>query len=102
MSATADLVVLRSKTIRNVEVCVLMRPLGRHLLLVALVLLLAVPPILGQATTGSLTGKVTSERNPLPGVTVTISSRSMQGTRTDTTGEAGGFHFPSLPPGDYT
>ena len=79
-----------------------MRPLGRHLLLVALVLVLVVPPLLGQATTGSLTGKVTSEGHPLPGVTVTISSRSMQGTRSDTTGEAGGFHFPSLPPGEYT
>jgi outer membrane receptor for ferrienterochelin and colicin len=79
-----------------------MRPFGRHLLLVALLLVLAVPPIFGQATTGSLTGTVTSDGNPLPGVTVTVASRSMQGTRSDTTGEAGGYHFPSLPPGEYT
>lgn len=79
-----------------------MRPLGRHLLLVVLLLVLMVPPMFGQATTGSLTGKVTSEGNPLPGATVTISSASLQGTRSNTTGEAGGYYFPSLPPGDYT
>jgi outer membrane receptor for ferrienterochelin and colicin len=52
-------------------------------------------------TTSSLTGVVTSEGAALPGVTVTISSPSMQGTRTTTTGDAGGYSFPALPPGTY-
>lgn len=56
----------------------------------------------GQGTTGSLTGTVTAEGNALPGVTVTISSPALQGTRTAVSGDAGGYAFPSLPPGDYT
>jgi hypothetical protein len=52
-------------------------------------------------TTGSLSGVVTSEGNPMPGVTVTVSSPSLQGTRTAVTGDAGGYSFPSLPPGQY-
>ncbi|HEX8411047.1 MAG TPA: TonB-dependent receptor [Thermoanaerobaculia bacterium] len=65
-------------------------------------LLLVVSTALGQGTSGSLIGTVTSEGNGLPGVTVTLSSPSLQGTRTAVTGEAGGYSFPSLPPGDYT
>lgn len=52
-------------------------------------------------TTTSLTGIVTTDGAPLPGVTVTISSPSMQGTRTAVTGDAGGYSFPALPPGTY-
>ena len=37
----------------------------------------------------------------LPGVTVTASSPSMQGTRTDVTNEAGEYRFPAVPPGTY-
>ena len=53
-------------------------------------------------TTASLKGTVTSDGAGLPGVTVTISSPQMQGTRTTTTGDAGGYSFGSIPPGDYT
>src|SRR5688500_1831602 len=56
----------------------------------------------GQSTTGSLSGNVTSDGVALPGVTVTISSPALQGTRTAITGEGGGYTFPSLPPGKYT
>ncbi|MEO8033610.1 MAG: TonB-dependent receptor [Acidobacteriota bacterium] len=49
-----------------------------------------------------MTGTVTTAGNPLPGVTVTITSPSLQGTRTAVTGEGGGYSFPSLPPGQYT
>jgi hypothetical protein len=31
-----------------------------------------------------------------------VTSPSLQGTRTAVTGEAGGFSFPALPPGEYT
>ena len=58
---------------------------------------------LGQvATTGTLIGTVTSDGNPLPGVAVSVSSPSLQGTRTAVTSETGGFHFTALPPGAYT
>ena len=56
----------------------------------------------GQGTTSALSGIVTSAGNPLPGVTVTVSSRALQGTRTSVTGEGGGYTFPALPPGMYT
>lgn len=55
----------------------------------------------GQATTSSLTGAVVSEGNPLPGVTVTISSPALLGTRTSVTGANGDYFFPALPPGPY-
>ena len=45
---------------------------------------------------------VTTDGAALPGVTVTISSPALQGTRTAVTGEGGGYTFPSLPPGTYT
>ena len=52
--------------------------------------------------TGTLTGNVTTEGTPLPGVTVTISSPALQGTRTTVTNENGAYNFPALPPGKYT
>src|ERR1051326_2341009 len=53
-------------------------------------------------TTATINGTVTTDGNPLPGVTVTISSPQMQGTRTTVTGEAGGYTFNGVPPGKYT
>ena len=78
-----------------------MKSLIRGATLFAL-LLLAVSAAFGQGTTGNLVGTVTTEGNGLPGVTVTISSPALQGTRTAVTSESGGFSFPGLPPGDYT
>ena len=52
-------------------------------------------------TTASLTGEVTTDGKPLPGVTVTISSPNLQGTRTAVTGDNGGYQFSGMPPGDY-
>ena len=37
----------------------------------------------------------------MPGVTVTIASPSMQGTRTAVTNEEGTYRFPAIPPGEY-
>jgi hypothetical protein len=66
------------------------------------VLLIAPLTLLAQSsTTGVLTGTVTSGGSPLPGVTVTISSPALQGTRTTVTGDAGGYYIPALPPGNY-
>ncbi|HEY3057112.1 MAG TPA: carboxypeptidase regulatory-like domain-containing protein [Thermoanaerobaculia bacterium] len=56
----------------------------------------------GQVTTGSLTGTVTSTGNPLPGVTITVSSPNLQGTRTTVTDANGNYNLSALPPGEYT
>ncbi len=68
-------------------------------------LLMVLPVLLfaqGTGTTASLSGTVTTEGKPLPGVTVTITSPALQGARSTVTGEGGGYNFPSLPPGAYT
>jgi len=53
-------------------------------------------------TTGAINGKITDTTGAvMPGVTVTITSPSMQGTRTDTTGADGVYRFSAIPPGEY-
>lgn len=74
--------------------------LARRTLLLFVLVLIPVG-LLAQGTTGSLTGIVTSQGAPVPGVTVTASSPAMQGIRTAVSGEAGGYYFPNLPPGVY-
>jgi hypothetical protein len=69
-------------------------------------LLLLVPTLASAqsvtATTGSINGKVTDGTGAvLPGVTVTVTSPSMQGARTATTGDDGTYRFPAVPPGEY-
>ncbi len=54
------------------------------------------------ATTGAINGKVTDATGSvLPGVTITVASPSMQGTRSAITNEDGGYRFPAVPPGEY-
>src|SRR5512138_1723734 len=54
------------------------------------------------ATTGTFFGAITdSDGSALPGVTVTITSPVLQGSRTATTNAAGEYNFPLLPPGEY-
>jgi hypothetical protein len=54
------------------------------------------------ATTGSINGKVSDATGGvLPGVSVTISSPSMQGTRVAVTDADGNYRFPAVPPGEY-
>lgn len=74
----------------------------RRSLAVTLLVLLVASAAFAQGTTGTLTGVVTTEGNPLPGVTVTISSPALQGTRSTVTNENGGYNFPNVPPGDYS
>ena len=67
-----------------------------------LVCLLAVSPVLAQGTRGGIQGTVADEEGvDLPGVTVVLTSPSMQGTRTEVTGENGYFRFSLLPTGTY-
>jgi outer membrane receptor protein involved in Fe transport len=66
-------------------------------------LLLASISALAQGTvTGALTGTVTSDGTPLPGVTVTVSSPNLQGTRMAVSDASGNYNFVGLPPGQYT
>ncbi|MGH9458085.1 MAG: TonB-dependent receptor [Thermoanaerobaculia bacterium] len=53
-------------------------------------------------TTANLTGTVTHDGSPLPGVGVTIESPQMQGTRTEYTDVNGNYRFQSIPAGTYT
>jgi outer membrane receptor protein involved in Fe transport len=66
------------------------------------VLVLVAVAAFAQGTTSSIVGTVTHEGAPLPGVTVTISSPSLQGTRTTVTNDSGLYNFGALPPGEYT
>ncbi|MGH9364776.1 MAG: TonB-dependent receptor [Thermoanaerobaculia bacterium] len=67
-----------------------------------LILALAVANALAQGTTTGLTGTVMTEGKALPGVSVTVSSPALQGTRTTATGVNGIYKLSALPPGDYT
>jgi len=58
-------------------------------------------PLFAQ-TSSSLSGIVTGGGRPVSGVTVSITSPALQGMRGATTGEAGAYNFPALPPGDYS
>ena len=54
------------------------------------------------STTGAINGKVTDESDAaLPGVTITISSPAMQGTRNTVSGSDGTYRFPAITPGEY-
>ena len=58
-------------------------------------------PALAQNPTGTLAGRVTDGKEALPGVTVTLTSPSLQGTRTVYTEVSGDYIFKFLPPGEY-
>ncbi len=52
--------------------------------------------------TATLAGRATNAGQPLPGVSVTVSSPNLQGTRTTVTSINGDYVFTALPPGEYT
>ncbi len=79
-----------------------MKPVYRFTLALSVCLLLLAPVAVFGQTTGTVEGTVTDQSNaPLPGVTVELSSPSMQGTRTAVTAADGRYRFPSIPPGAY-
>src|SRR5690349_24747616 len=54
-------------------------------------------------STGAINGVVTdTSKAVLPGVTVTIQSPQMMGTREAVTDEQGKYQFAAIPPGEYT
>lgn len=69
--------------------------------LLALLLGLVAQPLLAQMPTGTLSGRVTDGREALPGVTVSVTSPSLQGVRTAVTSIDGDYVFKFLPPGEY-
>jgi outer membrane receptor protein involved in Fe transport len=78
----------------------MMRSLTRTLLTLLACALLAAPA-LAQNPTGTLAGRVTDGKETLPGVAVTLTSPSLQGTRTVYTEVSGDYIFKFLPPGEY-
>src|SRR5689334_24868043 len=75
---------------------------SRFLAIVAMLLLASVS-VFGQgATTGALTGTITSDGSPLPGALVTLTSPQLQGTRTAYSDANGNYNVSALPGGDYT
>jgi hypothetical protein len=73
----------------------------RHLILGAAVLFIALSAS-AQATTAEITGVVKDNDGALlPGVTITLSSASLQGERSTVTSNEGRYRFTDLPPGEY-
>ena len=69
----------------------------------AALLVLGALPVLAQGNpVGKLSGHVTSDGQPTSGVTVTVTSPNLQGSKSTVTSANGDYLFPSLPPGEYT
>jgi hypothetical protein len=65
-------------------------------------LLITAPLLHAQSSNGVITGRVTYEGGPMPGVTITASSDAIQGgSQTVVTGVDGSYIFRFLPAGDY-
>jgi hypothetical protein len=77
----------------------------RVLFLALLIVVGSVGSSFGQAVTsgtGAINGRVVDDSQAvIPGVTVTIASPSMMGTRTAVTDSEGQYRFTAVPPGDY-
>ena len=73
----------------------------RFLAVVAAVLIAGSSIAFGQVVNANLTVTVTMDNAPLPGVTVTVKSPAMQGTRTTTTDVNGNYNIAAVPPGSY-
>ena len=69
--------------------------------ILAILVGLAALPLFAQVPTGTLSGHATDGTSALPGVTVTVTSPNMQGTRTTVTNTSGDYIFAFLPPGEY-
>src|SRR6266851_6336599 len=59
------------------------------------------PALLGQATTGTISGTVTDGMATVPGAVVTARDLNTNATRSMTTEADGRFYFPGLPIGPY-
>jgi len=73
----------------------------RYRFTMCLVLLLAIAGTASAQTTGSLQGRVIFEDQPMPGVTVSLTSPALQGQKSTVTNVQGDYKIPFLPAGDY-
>ena len=79
-----------------------MRSLSRNLSLMALALV-AAPALMAQESTGQVVGTVkTKASEAMAGVTIRLSSPSLQGVRVVVSDAKGAFRAPLLPPGPYS
>src|SRR5262247_4089883 len=75
---------------------------SRSLLRLAALLALALPAFPQGVPTGTISGRVTDPQGlALPGVTVTVSSPNLQGTRSAVSSANGDYILPFLPAGMY-
>src|SRR4029078_9997668 len=74
----------------------------RKIMLLFLSILMSVAVVLGQGTTGRLSGTVSGPDGALPGATVTAVDHSTGKETTVTANESGGFLIPQLEFGTYT
>ena len=87
----------REGSMRNQEVSM------RTVTVIMLVVMTAAAGVMAQTmATSTVTGKVTAEGDPLPGVRVIATSPKLQGPRATVTDARGAYLIPFLPPGDYT
>ena len=73
----------------------------RYRLTVCLVLALALAGTASAQVNGSIQGRVIYEEQPMPGVTVTVTSPALQGQKIAVTNVQGDYKIPFLPAGDY-
>jgi hypothetical protein len=76
--------------------------MAKRLFVVLAMLVVSLGALAQSIPLSTLTGKVTADGAPLPGVTVSVTSPHLQGTRTAVTSGQGDYLLPFLPPGDYT
>jgi carboxypeptidase family protein len=69
---------------------------------VAVAVVMTSGPATAQTSTGTITGRVVdTQGGTLPGVTITITSPNLQGTRSDVSSQNGDYILTLLPPGTY-
>jgi len=73
----------------------------KRIAILAMLVGLVALPLFAQVPTGTLSGHATDGKDALPGVTVTVTSPNLQGTRTSVTNTNGDYIFTFLPPGEY-
>lgn len=75
---------------------------NRFAFLLSIALIALASPSLFAQQTGSIQGRVTTDGQPLPGVTVEARSTLLPQARLSTTSVTGDYRLPQLPPGNYT
>jgi len=75
----------------------------RRILCALLAMALLSFPLMAQTTTGTINGRLSDNSGAvIPGVTATLTSPAIQGSRNAVSDEAGTYRFILLPPGTYT